>query len=1302
MEILEEANIFDTNTTLLYKWAVSYKVPTIYIIVRKVGGSLIYVNTFQEITRDISRGIGLREIYDKYRKQNNRIVLDLIIYLYFLYSSTQDQNESQREEIQRKVVDLDKSNRVGSTRFDSYERLEMLIRGFQTRIQMYMNEDLQRLAFIENIQSILLGVNPESIFSSNFDITGSILNISPTKNNKMLELNDAINLFNDSQATIFTPYIQYNDSYGRSYYRILKGNLKYESLSILSNVGGNRDPDTFYITLWLGNNTTMSVSNKIGINDIFDPAILEKANTTSFYRVTYRLSDGILVTTLPNTPKGNQVTDMNELFARLELGLPGLNVRYVNSVRNKGSFDIYDLDIDETSILHLILNSTFSPFLYTEERLRPFAYKHRLDIHYREIFSRVGEQVKVINEESGATFPLSVSSISLTIQFLSSTGSVPLKYVQDGKNVDFLSPENFKWTRFTVNGGVTQNDINKCILHLKAFFCYYKQYKQSILDSIYSNFPKEILSALNDRFYLKFENEKSKDSKSLRRIEELKAQIPELFVDSYADSCQLNAQPVIIPKEGRKAWESETFYYKGEQRNRQTLDYPPNKPKWIFGCNTRERPFIGVRPSENLSNSKEFPYVPCCYKKDQMDPNLNSDYNVYYNGYVKPEQLKKPGHVHKTSRFMKPGEIARVPQILNRGLSAYRNLDELRTLLKVTDFSRPWEFVRFGVPNDPNSLLHCVLEAISDPNYDGSRAYVQNIRRMIAVETHPDLLKQEMYDYETDTIRNLLSDTNRYFDPDLFYRSIEEFFQINLFVYNTYKDEFSADLSEVVLPRHRNFHVRPERTFRPTILILSHYGSDPDSDYPKCELLVDFNPESNLVIKMFDSQMTKNTYKFLISYANNITWLPHVRNCVNIQSPPPVLYPHDNIYGKFDYVDILQGNGQLVAQYIDSIGKARSYTFQYPDGYISFVTLPGMPENVPSYKDLARPPVQVIRNNLGTNIATAKSVDNLGRCDGIWFQMFEITEGIYVPIEPTLSLPPEYQDLPVGSNNPIQTISTQNNTIRYMKLTRTLHLIYDFIEWLFEVDRKNKLSQNQEPKAENLRWIFDNDNYFGDSSTYYDFTHVPRDLPQISTVEEGLQYLSSKIPQFRGRITAYNLDFRNKLYKYLSEYEERTVGEIPLIRGYLDNYFMSASDFKSSKNNMILIGMDIFDKWQSDRFASAEKIYQIREKIDMGIASILYPILYIDENQKIWLIQNTFDGNLYSAFAIGINWITRGINSGRSTEPIEEKNTPAHFLFKIGVSQQIIPTIDNTNGFDIYVNILQYSENRFGALLPLL
>lgn len=1307
-------NAYDTNTTFLYKYAYDYKIPTIYVIVRKVEDKVIFVNSFREITDDIIRGEDLKNIYDKYRRQNNRISLDLIIYLYthyVYYGNDLDvmfpDNPDEYPSITRdakvnlleKIVDLDKSNRIGATRFDDFDRLEALIKSLNRRISMFKAEDIDKLNTIINIQNFLSYTDPYSIEMSDFERTGSILNISPTKDGKTLEPHDAINLFNDSQATIFTPFIQYNDSMGKSYYRILKGNLKYESMNITPTSGGNRDPDTFYITLWLGNNNSMSVLNRVGITDIYDPAILEKANTTSFYRVVYKVNEGILTAVLPNTEKGNQVTDQEELFARLELGLVGLNVRYVNSVKYKGSFNIYDLDIDETSLLHLILDDKFSPFLYTEERIRPFAYKHRLDIHYREIFSRVGEQVKVINYDSGATFPLSVSSVSLTLQFSSSENSVELPKLVGNEVVKFVSPPNFKWVKFTVNGGVSMSDIYSCVLHLRSFIFYYKIYKSQILSNFYYDFPSDVLSALNERFYLKVDQKKEKTS---RRVEELKMQIPELFVDSYADSCQQNAQPVIIRPEERKAWEAQTFFYKGEYRNRQTLDYPAENPRWIFGCNTKERPFIGVRASKNLSNSSEFPYVPCCYKKDQMDENINSDYNIYYRGYVKPELLKKSGHIHKTSPFMKPGEIARIPKILNRSLSTYRNLDELQSLMGVTSFTEPWEFVRYGVPKSENSLLHCVLEAISDPNYDGSEAYVIKVRKAIAYETYPELLKQEMYDYELDTIRALLADPNRYLDPDLFYRALEEYFQINIFVFNTYTDEFGTDLSDIVLPRHRNFHIRPERISRPTVLILTHYGADSNIEHPSCELLVDFYSGENVVIKLFDSQMTKNAYKFLINYANNISWLPHVRKFVDIRDVPPELYPHDNVYGKFDYSELLQGDGRLIGQYIDSIGKARSYSFKYKDGIISFVTLPGMPENVPGYKELARPDVSIVLNNLKDNIATGVSVDDKGLYDGIWFQMFEITEGIYVPINPTSTLPPQYSNLPIGSSNPIQTVTTINNTLRYMRLNRTLHIIYDLIEWLFEIERKNKNMEGKEPTADDLKYIFSFDNYTGDSSLYYDFSKLTRYLPEVNTVQEGIQYLSSKVPQFRQGITSYNREFAEKLYKYLEEYQGKTVGETPLIRNYINSYFMSASDFKIPKNNMILLGSDIYEKWQYDRVAISQNIYQIRDKIDMSIASIRHPIIYIDDKQKIWLIQNTFDGNIYSAFAIAYNWAVYKINTGRSTQPLDPHKVPAHFIYKIGVSQQIIPSVDNTGTYNSYVNILQYTESRYGALLPLL
>lgn len=1361
-----EINAFDTNTTSLYKYARAYKIPAVYVSVLRVPtntpseGQLKYVNTFSKVINSLSKGNDGREVYSAIKLLNPKFNIDVMIYLLVQYAQSSKMTPQQTLD---GVVYIDTINRIGGSRFTKEEHINNHMQMMEQRLRSYRQEDDDRMAVIEMVQGGLLST-PITVRTSEFNISGHMYNVSPVRKstNAPLKLDEGIDIFNDSQATIFLPFIQYNDSDGERYYRIIKGDLSYEKLGITRHVSTNREPDTFYFTLWLGNRT-MSMETGENITDLFDATILSTAHKTSFYYIVYSLKTGVLNISVPEKEGGIQVDEIEEIFARIESGLRGMDVRFINQIKYKGNFELYNIDLDEATFLHAILHPMYSPFIYVEERLRPFCFKARMDVHYRDLFSRTGEQVVVTNT-NGTTDVLASTSISTTVNLIKLGSDANLRYVSaTGEVKTHLYKAGSRHLRFTVNGGASSDEVAKCILHMRSFFSSYKLVRDDIRDNIYSDFQSNQLQRLTDRYRDKSapleldeygepieeqveqslyhfidplsdetlsSNEKPSQPQRgyTKHIDELKAQVPDLFVNGYAQACQNYAQPLILADNQVKEW--------GASHNGQVMQFPrthkyvPNDknkmvkvedplliPQMWLGCPNPAYPNIGVKRNRYLSNKEDFSHVPCCFVEEQMKPNTNTQYNEYYNGRVLPSKTVKLGTKHKTDKILDPGTIGIIPRVLNMFLSLSRNPDEL------TKFTGEWEFVHYGVPDTPNSLLHCICEAIDDQKYDGSEEYVIKLRRLIARETHPGLLKQEMYDYSDEAILNLLNDTNRYLDPSLFYRALEEYFHINLYVFNTYRDAYRKDLSGIVVPRNRNFHVRPNRmSTRATVLILTHYGpASHKRDYPHTELLVDFNDDKKAVVKLFGIETTRNVYDGFTAFTNNISWLPHLNTPVLISQPPPKLYPHDNIYGKLDYAQVLLGTGTLISQYIDSIGKARAFTIRYGKLNISYVTLPAQPENVPVTTSLARPSARDVLRTLENRLNTpfSRSVNAQGLTDGIWYQMFEIREGIYIPIQPTTELPSAYKHLRIGSGNPIKNIASNNVTLRYMNMNRTLHIIYDLVEWLFELLRREmpnayrpeNFTQNEQSEDPSnttvitdalIRRTFTIGKYTGDSAKYYDFTKLSRQLPDAENVEEALEYLSI-LPHFEKRkFPMYNMEFAVKIRAHLAMYEKRTYGEAPFIRGFVENYFTTSSDFKQVKGNVVLMGSDIFDRWMDDRKIRERKIYEIKEKVTMSIAIPYYPILYMDKNKRIYIVQNTSAAGKLNALHVGKIWAEKNVNPGFLTKALDPNLVPPHFVYIIAVNEQIMPIENHTGNYDAYVNIISYSDDRYGTLLPLL
>jgi hypothetical protein len=1298
---------FDTNMTFLYKWADYYGIPTIHMIVRRdTLGNIQYVNTYEEIVNMINEDTVLEEIYKKYRKLNQKIGHDLIIYLFYNVKVLSVGLVRINDDDLEKVVNLDKSTRMGQTKYQTPEDVTKYYEAVRQKFGRYINEDAERLEVINDVQKILVDSYHPFPFSG-FNATTVTLSISPIfSNGYQPEIEHGIDIFDSSQATIFTPYISYVDSHGKEFFKILKGDIDYQDIGVISTSGKNLIKDSINIILWLGDNK-LSVSNRSGYIDIFDPTRLVNANSTSFYQVIYDLKSGTLDVAMPSRKKGSQVTDADEVLSRLELGLRGLTIRHVNQRKIRGNFDIYgddkyDIDIDEISFLHAILETNISKFLYVEEKIKPFSYKKRMDLHWNELYSRVGEQI-MVHYDNGSKYPMSMNSVAFTVQIAHSSTDVQMPVMNiEGHEYTISIPKGKKWARFTIIGGATEDDLYKAISHLSSVFKIYSDVKESIKEE-YHFISTGMSSQLNRRYHVK--DETSDSSKGTSLLDDLKRQVPDIFVDGYADVCPGAIQPILISPENLGEWTSGTFQRGGQTHNRQALHYPRDDPQWHFGCPGTDSPFPGVKLSKELSNGDRYPYVPCCFKKDQTRPGASTKYNLYYNGPESISKVKKPSTNQKVSWFMGPGLVAKVPSTLRNVLGTYR---EEGMYEGIPD---DWEFMRYGVPDGPNTLLHCILDAISFEGYNGNQQLVNIIRESIARSTNPALLKQEMYDYDDKTITELLGDTNRFLDPEIFYRAFEEYFEINIYIFELKKSSGQKDEGLIRVPRHKSLYIKSARNERPSILVLKHYGSDPKLvEYPRCELLVDYNDTVGGVVKIFDFTMTHLLHELLTSANYNITWLKYNHYPLPINSKPHQLYPHQNIFGQVDYSTLLEGEGNLVAQYIDSYGKSRAYTYSYPNEvFISFVTLPGIPSNVTHYPILGSPDPHIVSFHLSGSKPVTRSIDFNGMTTGIWFQLFEITEGIYVPIKPSMDsdLPHEYAMLPHGSDNPITLSENLNITKRYIKIKRDLGIIYDLIEWLYELERRDNPNIAPEEFFSNTT-IYDE--FEGDSMDYYDFSKVIRKLPSVTDKEKGLSYILSRVTFKSGdqlgklsKFPLYSGKFGDQVKHRMTEYGKKTMGAKPLVKKYIDNYYLTSTDFIPSKNNIIIIDNEVYNKWKDNYIVSLDNVFDLRTTLRMSIVEPIEPRLYIDGNKNIWMIQNSILGEKHAALAISRNWWLYRVNSGAHTNPIDEELTPPYYLYSIGISGSLVLREDMTGGSENFVNLLHYTKyDRYAALLPLL
>ena len=364
------------------------------------------------------------------------------------------------------------------------------------------------------------------------------------------------------------------------------------------------------------------------------------------------------------------------------------------------------------------------------------------------------------------------------------------------------------------------------------------------------------------------------------KVNRLRLKAPDIFVKRYARKCQCPLQPIIIKHDEVNDWRAKTFIDAGRERERQVMAFPPppgtsptstallKDPNYVaqhwIVCPDDQFAYPTVKRNTDLSNASKYPFIPCCAKTDMLS-NTNSHYYTFYQIQNHPGQVPPPRTTSKASYKMRTmkilpwGRRGDIPQ-------------RLVELLQTHTGNKDEEWVRCGVgySSSNSSFLRCVLMAknngyeAKDPNHSRDleverERYVIDQRIIIAQSIPAAVYRQEMYDLsDLEIIQKVKGNKSKEdlnsieesenLDPYTMYRGVEEFYDVNIFVFNPSGPLYpppGPPSQEVPIgpimevPRCKMMHIRVRRVDRPSIIILKHHGAPTDAiKYPQCELIV--------------------------------------------------------------------------------------------------------------------------------------------------------------------------------------------------------------------------------------------------------------------------------------------------------------------------------------------------------------------------------------------------------------------------------------------------------------------------------
>jgi len=564
-------------------------------------------------------------------------------------------------------------------------------------------------------------------------------------------------------------------------------------------------------------------------------------------------------------------------------------------------------------------------------------------------------------------------------------------------------------------------------------------------------------------------------------------------------------------------------------------------------------------------------------------------------------------------------------------------------------------------------------------------------------------------------IERLLRDSNEFLDPALFYRGIEELYDVNIFVFKPEESDQKGEPS-IEIPRHKFCHIRQERIERRSIVLLKHNGGESeDLKYPQCELIINTGKikgkeeetevkeekkgrgrpkkeekEAKLTFENpqydFGEDITRILFNSLEKYNKNYVFdFGENGNIKNFK-----IQTRLNPFSKVRYEEIFSNPLKIISQGIDNYGKARSFNIKIAQFELTAFIPPTQPLDVPLSNGLifiADPKV------VETIFGTPKKIIN----EGYWYSIIDFEYGMFIPCK--TGSENLYPETPVHYN---QRDEILNNPItKYRNMKKHFDIFLDLIIWGL---RSNKVL--------NLR-DFDKIPKYIQIVKSLDYTIgpvIPLDhrLPE----NQNFSYFYNKWPNYftTNNKVKMTQTLYDKVIVYLKRYYIETDGlSLPPAK-YLQGIYEYEWDFTQYINSRVIISQERLENWRKQRrqgVSSEVPIY--REIIKESLYKQEEPYLYMNEEKnRLYLIQNVRGGSKTKALFVAQNWNVEKFNLGfniSDNDILDFDSKIETIIYILDASGKLVPKAQenisgkSTNYVQIYYNNATYN---YSAMLPLI
>ena len=887
----------------------------------------------------------------------------------------------------------------------------------------------------------------------------------------------------------------------------------------------------------------------------------------------------------------------DEIIDRFLTSIRGLeeevNVETIKEIRVKGFFYFPLHSLDKYVLADLIMNNPlFSSMMSIDDSDKATKKKESVYLHFHN--SKIGNLRANFTEKISERNDPDLRGKNITGEFKFGTTYIKVR---------IASAENLK----------AVNAFQELFSELLSV--YDQKYEEII--AFYQKYIPDFGTIKKKRLRL--------PSKQINTEKQLIKDIaPEIFVVGYPQRCP--QAPTIIDDEDYKAIE------KAKKDGKKIMRYPKDggilKPR-NYVCNYTDYQYPGLRDNP-LENNDLVPYLPCCYKKDHDFLDSGKIFRYYY--YDEPLQEKTnigQQDLITTKKFASADKYGTLP-------------NNMKTMFEIFDYNEEYMYIRKGVHVSKSSFLECVMEGMHDKTgiltVEDRDSYLAKFRKELATKENAAACRQEMYDYTSKQIIDIIRDRSVYMDPSLFTSLLEQHFNCNIFVFTR-----NGDKASLSIPRHDKSYYKNKRDAK-CIFIYEHKGSPADKEKDtRCELIVKWR------------KIDKDDVSYYSPYDSKISI--GIREVYRLMNQS---YSLDTEITETTFPSVTRCG--FFEQGFDSYGKCRMLRFKFKGSYGTLLTDPLQPFVLPEVRNWVS-----TKTSKDTAIKFAKTINieltGQGVRNRILKEIYGKIGGVNVIIPVNDSDPiPGLSESKDCICQPTSSFSVLANHNKYKKLAR---YVTEYMFWLFS---KYMAEDSKLPELEMINNFainkikIDADFEYGKvTKIFNERSGVMDDGKLVVKSEETLKRLIYTLRLSLRR-------FREKIEKY---HERKTI----------ENFYVDVTDFDHHPQQVIIYGEDSVAKWNQEKNSK----HVIHDSIQFDI-----DIPYFFKNPLIrhgtmYLAQNT--SNLKKAVEIAKVWSRSGFNIGGEAATGQEDVFDQFNLYRYLNHEDILDYIveGSPNSYNIHV-----------------